>query len=69
METVLDSATESVTDAGELVLDALLGSEDAAGGGRLRRVVFALLLLGGVIGIVLWRRSQASRGSEAGAPA
>jgi tRNA-binding protein len=52
METVLDNVTDGLTDAGELVMDAVLGSEDGSGGGRLRRAVFGLLLIGAIIGIV-----------------
>jgi hypothetical protein len=56
----LETVTDSVTDAGDLVLDALLGDEDAAGGGRVRRVVFALLILGAILGIVMWRKTHSS---------
>ena len=69
METVVDNVTETVTDAGDVVLDALLGSDDGGGGSRRRRLVFALLLLGGIIGIVLWRKSQARKESQAVASA
>jgi hypothetical protein len=69
METVLDNVTDGLTDAGELVMDAVLGSEDGSGGGRLRRAVFGLLLIGAIIGIVLWRKSQASEDAQAAASA
>ena len=61
--------TDGLTDAGELVMDAVLGSEDGSGGGRLRRAVFGLLLIGAIIGIVLWRKSQASEDAQAAASA
>ena len=69
METVLDNVTDGLTDAGELVMGAVLGSEDGSGGGRLRRAVFGLLLIGAIIGIVLWRKSQASEDAQAAASA
>ena len=69
METVLDNVTDGLTDAGELVVDAVLGSDGGSGGGRLRRAVFGLLLIGAIIGIVLWRKSQAREDSQAAASA
>ena len=69
METVLDNVTDGLADASELVVDAVLGSEDRSGGGRLRRAVFGLLLIGAIVGIVLWRKSQAREASEAVAAA
>jgi hypothetical protein len=69
METVLDNVTDGLTDAGELVMDAVLGSDDGSGGGRLRRAVLGLLLIGAIIGIVLWRKSQAREDAQAAASA
>ena len=69
METVLDNVTDGLTDAGELVMDAVLGSDDGSGGGRLRRAVFGLLVIGAIIGIVLWRKSQAREDTQAAASA
>jgi len=69
METVLDNVTDGLTDAGELVMGAVLGSDDESGGGRLRRAVLGLLLIGAIIGIVLWRKSQAREDAQAAASA
>jgi hypothetical protein len=65
METVLENVTDGLTDAGELVVGAVLGSEDGTGGGRLRRAVFGLLLIGAIVGIILWRKSQARDSQDA----
>jgi hypothetical protein len=64
METALDNVTEGLADASELVIDAVLGSEDGMSGGRLRRAIFALLLVGAIFGIVMWRKGQARKASE-----
>ena len=69
METVLDNVTESLSDAGDLVVDAVLGTDDGMSGGRLRRAVFGLLLLGVIVGFVFWRKGQARRDSQAAASA
>ena len=69
METALENVTDGLTDAGGLVMDAVLGSEEGTGGGRLLRAVFGLLLIGAIIGIVLWRKSRAREDSQAAASA
>lgn len=69
METVLENVTDGLSDASELVMDAVLGSEEGTGGGRLRRAVFGLLLIGAIVGIILWRKSQSRDDSEAAASA
>ena len=70
METVLDTVTDAVLDAGDLVLDATLGSADdnVPGGKALRRGLLLLILLGAVVGIALWRRAQTSQVEDAPAP-
>jgi hypothetical protein len=70
MESVLDTVTDAVLDAGDLVLDATLGSADdkVAGGKGLRRGLLLLMLLGAVIGIALWRRAQAAKVEDGPAP-
>ena len=68
MATVLDNVPDAVLDAGEIVMD-VLSSDDKGGGGKgLRRGVLLLLLLGAVVGLTLWRRSQASKVEDAAAP-
>jgi hypothetical protein len=69
MESVLENVTDSLSDAGDLVVDAVLGSDEEMSGGRLRRAVFGLLLLGVIVGFVLWRKGQARSDSEATASA
>ena len=56
---VLETVTDALSDAGELVIDAL-GSSDAPamGGRKLRRAILVLLVVGAIVGVVLWRRSQ-----------
>ena len=68
MATVLDNVPDAVLDAGEIVFDTVLGSDDKGGGKGLRRGFLLLLLLGAVVGLTLWRRSQASRVEDATAP-
>jgi hypothetical protein len=69
METVLDNVTDGLADASELVMDAVIGSDDTVSGGRLRRAVLGLLIIGAIVGIVLWRKGQARRDSQAVASA
>ena len=69
METVLDNVTDGLADASELVMDAVIGTDDGVRGGRLRRAIFGLLIIGAIVGIVLWRKGQARKDSEAAASA
>ena len=57
-DTVIDTVTDAVADAGELVLDAFGSSDGGMSGRRLRRAILVLLLVGGIIGVALWRRAQ-----------
>jgi hypothetical protein len=67
MANVLDTVPDAVLDAGEIVMDTVLGSDDNGGGGKgLRRGLLLLLLLGALVGLTLWRRSQASQAGDAG---
>jgi hypothetical protein len=68
MESVLDNVTDSLSDAGDLVMDAVLGDEGMSGG-RLRRAVFGFLLIGVIVGFVFWRKGRARRDSQAAASA
>ena len=63
MDTVIDTVSDALSDASELVLDASFGDDNGSGGG-LRKAVLGLLLIGAVIGIVLWRRSQSGEPEE-----
>ena len=65
MDTVIDTVTDALSDASELVLDASFGDDNGSSGGGLRKAVLGLLLIGAVIGIVLWRRSQSGEAEEA----
>ena len=69
METVLDNVTDGLADASELVMDAVIGTDDGMSGGRLRRAIFGLLIIGAIVGIVLWRKGQARKDSQAAASA
>ena len=64
---VFDAVADSIVDAGELVMDATFGSPDSGGmsGRNLRRALLVLLVLGAIIGIVVWKRTQSSAGPEA----
>ena len=67
MATVLDNVPDAVLDAGEIVFDTVLGSDDSGGGGKgLRRGLVLLLLLGALVGLTLWRRSHAVDAVDAG---
>jgi hypothetical protein len=70
MESVIDTVTDAIADAGDLVLDSLGSAPDIVIPGRRGRgrSLLILLLLGAVIGLVLWRRSQASQVEDAAAP-
>jgi len=63
---VFDAVADSIVDAGELVVDATFGSPDGGGmsGRNLRRALLVLIVLGGIIGIALWKRAQASAAPE-----
>jgi hypothetical protein len=62
---VFDAVTDSIVDAGELVVDATFGSPGGGMSGRnLRRALLVLIVLGGIIGIALWKRAQASAAPE-----
>ena len=63
MESVIDTVTDAIADAGDLVLDSLGSAPDVVLPGRRGRgrSLLVLLLIGAVIGLVLWRRSQASK--------
>jgi hypothetical protein len=64
-ESVIDTVTDAFADAGELVLDAFGSSKREKGGRKLRRAILVLMLAGGVIGIALYKRSQARQAAEA----
>ena len=70
MESVIDTVTDAIADASDLVLDTLSSAPDVVIGSRrgLRRGLLVVLLLGVVIGIAFWRRSQASKAEDAAAP-
>jgi hypothetical protein len=68
MESVLDTVTDVLSDASDVVLDAALGSDGNGGGRAGRRSLLLLLLIGAVIALVVWRRSQASKAEDAAAP-
>jgi hypothetical protein len=66
----MESVIDTIADAGDLVLDTLGSAPDVvvSGGRRRGRSLLVLLLIGAVIGIVLWRRSQAAGAEDAAAP-
>jgi hypothetical protein len=70
MESVIDTVTDAIADASDLVLDSFSSAPDVVIAGKrgLRRGLLVVLLLGVVIGIAFWRRSQASKAEDAAAP-
>jgi hypothetical protein len=69
MESVIDTVTDAIADASDLVLDSFSSSSDVVIAGRrgLRRGLIVLILLGAIVGIALWRRSQAAKAEDAAA--
>jgi hypothetical protein len=61
MESVIDTVTDAIADVSDLVFDTLGSAPDVVIGSRRGRgrSLLILLLLGAVIGLFLWRRSQA----------
>jgi hypothetical protein len=52
---------DALVDAGDLALDAAFGSPDSssAGGRRLLRAVFVLMIVSAIAGAIIWRRRAA----------
>ena len=69
MESVIDTVTDAIADAGDLVLDTLGSAPDLVISSRRGRTrsLLVLLVLGAVIGLFLWRRSQASKAEDGAA--
>jgi hypothetical protein len=61
MESVIDTVSDVLADTSDLVLDTAFGSDGNGGGGRGRKGLLLLLLIGAVVALALWRRSQASK--------
>ena len=70
-DTVFDAVADSLVDAGELVMDATFGSPDGGGmsGRNLRRGLLVLIVVGAIIGIAFWKRTQSSAPAAATDPA
>jgi hypothetical protein len=69
MESVIDTVTDAIADASDLVFDTLGSAPDVVIGSRRGRgrSLLILLLVGAVIGLVLWRRSQGSKAEDGAA--